>query len=743
MSTAPSERRDAPWRWSFRAHVILLVVAGILPLAALSVYSMTRLGDSMSEMNRHQTLSTARAISSNIDQQLLVAEQNLRALAGMLPQVADDLQDFYADCRAIAEENGGWILLAYPDGRQIFNTKRPLGASLPKLGGTDELWDAVATGKPRISGAFTGVVDPQRQFSIYVPILQDGQVTHVLTMTFPTRRLNELLSQQNLPEGWTGSVVDRTGTIFARHPRPEIVGLKASAEILAMPEDQSEGFFRITNVEDTPVYIASVRSALSGWKVDVGIPQSLLDAPLRQTLQRFALLGGAVLLLAVGAAAIIGRRLAGDMKGLASAAYALAQHQRLPAVVSSVDEVNRVATALTYAEAALNEGEQQLRRNQEHLALAQRVANTGSLLRDGRTGITEWSDELYRLLGLERGAHPPTFAAVLELVHKEDRPKLVEARAALLRGERTATTQFRIVRSDGEVRVMQADISPLSGEAEPSSRTLVTFRDITELHAAEQRQRVLERQLQHAQKLDALGTLAGGIAHDLNNTLVPVMGLAKITMRHLPEGSREQANLATILRASERARDLVGQILAFSRNEAPTREPVDLAALIREALAMLRASLPATTHIVESIKAVPPVLGDAGQLHQIVINLVVNAAQAIGSEIGTITVALGAELQAIPEGAGPPARCVHLCVRDTGCGMDAATLARIFEPFFTTKPVGKGTGLGLSVVHGILSQHGGRVSVQSTVGLGARFDVYLPALADRERAPRSDVAAAE
>jgi signal transduction histidine kinase len=261
------------------------------------------------------------------------------------------------------------------------------------------------------------------------------------------------------------------------------------------------------------------------------------------------------------------------------------------------------------------------------------------------------------------------------------------------------------------------------------------------LRAAEQRQRDLERQLQHGQKLEALGTLAGGIAHDLNNTLVPVMGLAKLTMKRLPEDSRERANLAIILQAGERARDLVRRILAFSRNEAPTRERLDFAALVTDTLKMVRASIPATIHITETIATVPPLLGDSGQLHQIVVNLVVNAAHAIGDKMGVIVVTLAAAVPSAAESDGQA--WIRLSVRDDGCGMDQMTQQRVFEPFFTTKPVGEGTGLGLSVVHGIVVQHGGRVSVESVVGSGARFDVYLPALAGGERARNHAAEAAE
>ena len=271
----------------------------------------------------------------------------------------------------------------------------------------------------------------------------------------------------------------------------------------------------------------------------------------------------------------------------------------------------------------------------------------------------------------------------------------------------------------------------------PGGGRVGLWTDITAIKRADEQQRRLKAQDQmyHAQRLEALGTLAGGIAHDLNNTLVPVLGLTKLMMKRHPENSREHANLATILQAGERARDLVRRILAFTRKEAPIRKHVDLAPLVRDSLKMIRSSLPATIDIAEAIETVPPVLADPGQLHQIVLNLVVNAAQAIGHGMGTITVALRAERFPLPldDGIGPPVSCVALTVRDSGCGMDEATMQRVFEPFFTTKPVGEGTGLGLSVVHSIVAQHGGRATVESRVGQGTRFDVYLPAFVDTER----------
>jgi signal transduction histidine kinase len=247
------------------------------------------------------------------------------------------------------------------------------------------------------------------------------------------------------------------------------------------------------------------------------------------------------------------------------------------------------------------------------------------------------------------------------------------------------------------------------------------------------------QQRQHSQKLEALGTLAGGIAHDLNNALVPILALAKVTARRLPEGGRDRANLDIISRAAERGRDLVKQILAFSRKEKVERQPVNLADLARETLTMMRASMPSTVQIVPQIATVPMMIGDPGQLQQVLVNLLTNAAQAIGDEMGSITVTLRCRAAETLVGCGNhPGEDIVLIVEDTGKGIDDTVRARIFDPFFTTKPVGEGTGLGLSVVHGIVAEHGGRIEVSSRTGEASRFTVYFPAA---EKASTQDMPA--
>jgi signal transduction histidine kinase len=225
---------------------------------------------------------------------------------------------------------------------------------------------------------------------------------------------------------------------------------------------------------------------------------------------------------------------------------------------------------------------------------------------------------------------------------------------------------------------------------------------------------------QHSQKLEALGTLAGGIAHDLNNALVPIMALSKITSRQVSPGSIAQQNLETIFRASQQARDMVKRVLAFSRNDITAYQNIHLNEVVAEALKLLQATISPMIDIDASLIDVPPICADASQIHQVLTNLVSNAAAAIGSRQGKITIALD-----VVAGSVCPSE-LRLSVADTGAGMDIATQSRIFQPFFTTKEVGEGTGLGLSVVHGIVLAHNGHIEFKSEPGKGSRFDIYFP-----------------
>ncbi|MDR3553817.1 MAG: PAS domain S-box protein [Syntrophobacteraceae bacterium] len=282
--------------------------------------------------------------------------------------------------------------------------------------------------------------------------------------------------------------------------------------------------------------------------------------------------------------------------------------------------------------------------------------------------------------------------------------------------------------SEPDGKIWEYRFIPVKDDAGMVSNVVRLGRDITE-------HRSLEAQLRQAQKLEAIGTLAGGIAHDFNNILGAIMGYTEMALMDTAENDPIKHDLQEVFKAAIRARDLVKQILAFSRKgEAQSRQRIEIAPVIKEASKLLRAALPSTIDLQQQISKNPAiVIGDPTQLHQVVVNLCTNAAHAMRKNGGILKVTLGevvldADAAAAYEDLQPGAY-VRLAVSDTGHGMDAATLERIFDPYFTTKEVGEGSGLGLAVVHGIVKRHEGAIRVDSEPGKGTAFEILLPGIA--------------
>jgi PAS domain S-box-containing protein len=261
----------------------------------------------------------------------------------------------------------------------------------------------------------------------------------------------------------------------------------------------------------------------------------------------------------------------------------------------------------------------------------------------------------------------------------------------------------------------------------------VIMRDVSELRRARTERNALENQLREAQKMEAIGTLAGGIAHDFNNIIASILGNAGLARQQLAAEHVCHPLISQITSAASRARSVVRQILAFSRHQPQVRTNQPMRPIVEEALGLLRATLPATATIDARLSDDGSrVFADATQIHQVLLNLCTNAWQALRGSTGRIEVGLETRQldssDAMQLGALPPGLYIHLCVRDNGCGMEESVRERIFEPFFTTKPRGEGTGLGLAVVHGIVDDHHGAISLESAPGQGSTFHVYLPGL---------------
>jgi CheY-like chemotaxis protein len=232
--------------------------------------------------------------------------------------------------------------------------------------------------------------------------------------------------------------------------------------------------------------------------------------------------------------------------------------------------------------------------------------------------------------------------------------------------------------------------------------------------------------------MEAIGTLAGGIAHDFNNILSAVIGYTEIALADMPEDTSQHRNLQEVLKAGSRAKDLVKQILTFSRQTEQELKPLQINQIVRETLKLLRASLPTTVKISQDIQSDSAVLADPTQVHQVIMNLCTNAAHAMRTKGGQLKIDLsdvvlgGSFIEQHPYLS--PGAYIKLRVIDTGHGMEKAILDRIFDPFFTTKERGEGTGMGLAVVLGIVKSHGGAITVESEVGKGSIFNVFLPVI---------------
>ncbi len=390
-------------------------------------------------------------------------------------------------------------------------------------------------------------------------------------------------------------------------------------------------------------------------------------------------------------------------------------------------------------EAALLLSERELKRCREHLLQTQNVTQTGSAEVDLRSGAVYWSQELYRILGLAPAAKP-SLDLFLSAVHPDDREAVRSWSQAIRAGTAAQPIAFRIVRSGGEIRWIRV-VGEFAGDAGGlAARLLSTMIDVTEAREAEEERVRLRHQAAHAQKLDSLGALAGGVAHDFNNLLTAILGNATLLRDdgELPAEARALAD--AVVRAAEHGAGLTRRLLSFGRRPVLPPIALDPAVVARDLAALLDRTL--GEHIDIRYRAEPGlwrIRADRSLLEAALINLAVNARDAM-PDGGTLDIEMTNRSFSRPEEAARMnIACgdyVVIAVRDTGSGMAPEVLARAAEPFFTTKREGHGTGLGLAMVQGFAKQSDGCVTIESEPGAGTRVAIFLPRSQAKVSAPR-------
>ncbi len=393
-------------------------------------------------------------------------------------------------------------------------------------------------------------------------------------------------------------------------------------------------------------------------------------------------------------------------------------------------QIDAVVDATNGTPVLLAKAQEALKQSEERFRFVLEAAGVGIWDLDFRTGVLQWSEILEAQHGLKPGAFGGTLEAFIERVHPDDRDALRTVMKAHQTGE-NFSIQHRTLWPDGTVRWLSgAGRIEVGPQGEPLRGVGISL-DVTE-------RRRLEAQYLQAQKMEAVGRLASGVAHDFNNLLTVILGFTELMTSEVDSASQHANDLGEIIKAARRAAGLTTQLLAFSRQQVLHATPLDVNGLITDMMGMLARLIGEHVHVALSLSPeLSPALVDRGQLEQVVMNLVVNARDAMpgGGNISIATADVMLEESSFPETEIAPGWYVMLAVTDAGSGMTKETQRRLFEPFFTTKESGKGTGLGLSTTYGIVKQSKGYIWVSSEVGQGTTFQVYLPRATDHIPAP--------
>jgi signal transduction histidine kinase len=738
---------------SVRARLLRLALLLLLPGLMIAVLLTEQVFVTERTGAETALLETARGMSQVIDREFVQAEVLLRTLAAIENAHQLDLPAFDRLARRTAVM-GGAVVMRDASGQELVDTALPPGAALPTHRHAELA--PRAEGAVRISGPAPGVQP------LAVHICDGGDVTYggqpvTLELIVPAASIATVLGREKLPQGWIAAVINQDGVLVARTQKNDrFAGQQAHAALIQAIARTPDGVMDGTSLENVPVVVAYHRSERTRWTVGVNAPRLLTaEAGLHST-KLLVWAGSFAIFLGVMGAMHVASGIAGRIEAMAKSARLLGATESWSPIPVGLDEADAVSDALRAAALALGERREALSdlnatlaarvdaRTAElaaaNAALAEQRRQLGILLdhmpigvvvHEAERGVVFANGEARRLLALPADGPVaanqwPEFRRGVSVLEDGELPWTQAARGVAV--ERVLLT---IGRADGTAADLEVTAAPLLREETGTVvRAVTILQDVTaRLEAEEVRRR--------SQRLEAVGQLTGGVAHEFNNLLMAVSGCLELMSPFVQTG-RGPRLLANAQRATDRGSRLTRQLLAFARRQHLLPEPVDLNLLVTGMTELLEGTLGRGVEIVTALDPDAwPAMADAPQLELVLLNLAINARDAMPGG-GRLTLRTANAIAGPARRAEDPPQGEHavLSVSDTGVGMAPQVLARVFEPFFTTKDIGFGSGLGLPQVLGVAQQLGGGIVIDSTPGHGTTVNVYLPRAAENPGRPR-------
>ena len=581
--------------------------------------------------------------------------------------------------------------------------------------------------------------------AIAAPIIRpaDGAFRGALVGELRLKPIWDLLAKIATDEGQQVYILDMDNRVVA-HPDPSVV--------LRETRRPSSTLIQSLGLEGTDVISAHKQVSFGSQVFTVVAEKSTTEALAlaRGTFRVVLLLGGLSLLMALVLIFLMLRQFVRPVKHLVEVAQSIESGDMARrAVINSDDEMGALGRAFNEMTGRLSksledlkrevevrkQAEQRLTESEERYRAVVENVQEALLVTDGRR-VEFYNPKAVELTGYSEEEYLELARDFTKFVHPDDRSGWLDFQEGWAADKQQASShEFRFLRKDGQIRWLHNNVAAIDWKGRPAMLNFIN--DFTDQRFVEQEKAKTEERLRQAQKMEALGTLAGGIAHDFNNILAAIIGYSELAIDDAESGAVDLKSMTEILKAGERGRDLVTQILTFSRKVEPTLKPTDLGRIILQTGKMLERTIPKMVTIEHDLaQDLWLIQADAGQMTQMIMNLCTNANDAMPEggrlAIKTENLIITADNPNLYQDV-EPGDYVQLTVSDTGHGIDRESLEHIFDPFFTTKEIGKGTGLGLATVYGIIKSHGGAVACRSSVGRGTDFYICLPAINTTER----------